>query len=39
MSDTRLEGYKTAVADCEAQISALDEEASRKTFNNLSNMF
>ncbi len=39
MSDTRLAGYKTAVADCEAQIAALDEEASRRTFNNLSNMF
>lgn len=39
MSDTRLAGYKTAVADCEAQIAALDEEVSRRTFNNLSNMF
>lgn len=34
MSDTRLAGYKTAVADCEAQIAAIDEESARRNFNN-----
>ncbi len=34
MSDIRLAGYKTAVADCEAQIAAIDEESARRNFNN-----
>ncbi len=37
MSDARLAGYKTAIADCEARIAALDEETCRRSFNNLLN--
>ncbi len=38
MSDARLAGYKTAIADCEAMIAALDEEVSKRSFNNLLNL-